>query len=91
MVVGLLTIGMAVALLLLFADQVLRLIVVLFSRLFLTIRVRGRGRIVQKEAMLLIAPKISWLDTWIMLATLPRMIYYVVPIRKERQQLSFLL
>jgi hypothetical protein len=79
---------MGFALLLLFADQVLRLIVAAWANNFLRIRVLGKNRINFKKPVLLVAPRNSWLDTVIVMTTLPRLIRYIVPIRKERKKRS---
>ncbi|MCH9625970.1 MAG: Lysophospholipid transporter LplT [Chlamydiales bacterium] len=90
-VVGITTLMMAVVLLLLYADQVLRLLVSVAARSFLQIRVWGKSRIHHNKRALLVAPRTSWLDTLIVMATLPRLIRYIVPIQSnQRKRLSFL-
>lgn len=90
LVVGLITILMGALLLFLFADQVLRLLVAGYARLFLTIRVKGKNRIQPKQAVLLVAPRLSWLDTILVLATLPRLIRYIVPLEGRKRRRSIL-
>lgn len=79
LIVGLLTFIMSLALLFMFADQVLRLIVAIWTRSFCNIRAVGRNRIQTRKPTLLVAPRSSWLDTIVIMATLPRLIRYIVP------------
>lgn len=89
--VGVITLLMACTLFLLFADQVLRLFVSLWAHFFLHIRVWGKYRIHHNKAVLLVAPRTSWIDTVIVMATLPRLIRYIVPIDpKKRKKRSFI-
>lgn len=87
-VLGLITFLMGIGLLLLFADQVLRLIVAGWARLFLRIEITGR--IDRNRAALLVAPRISWLDTLIVMATLPRLIRYIFPVENGKKSHTLL-
>lgn len=81
LLVGIFTLFIAFLLLLLMADQVLRLLVAFAARLFWKLKVTGRRNITHTPAVLLIGQRISWLDTIIVMATLPRLIRYIVPIK----------
>ncbi len=88
LVMGLLTGTMSLVLLLIFADQLLRLIIGTGARFFLHIRVWGKNRIQLKQPALLVAPRRSWLDTIIVMAALPRLIRYIVPVDDCQQARS---
>ncbi|HEY4832970.1 MAG TPA: MFS transporter [Waddliaceae bacterium] len=90
LIVGLITFVIGIALLLLYADQVLRLIIAIWARHFLRIRVVGENRIRPHHAVLLVAARSSWLDTFIVMATLPRLIRYIVPIDRRKQKAALL-
>lgn len=79
LVVGIVSGIMGLFLSLIYADQLLRLFVATTGKLFFRIRVVGKQRLYLKEPVLLVAPRLSWLDTLIVMATLPRMIRYIVP------------
>lgn len=80
LVVGIITFVMAIMLLLLLADQVLRLLVAKTAFLFWRLKVTGRRNIKLSPPMLLVGPRLSWLDTVVVMATLPRLIRYIVPV-----------
>jgi len=82
--VGIATCCVGIVLALLYADQVVRLLAFFWSRLFLNIRIWGKGRIPQKRAVVFIAPRASWLDTLILMSILPRRIHYIVPQKAGR-------
>jgi acyl-[acyl-carrier-protein]-phospholipid O-acyltransferase / long-chain-fatty-acid--[acyl-carrier-protein] ligase len=93
LIIGLFTFVIAVALLLLFADQVVRLCVARWARGFLHIKVLGKKRLDAhmghpKAPVLLVAPRLSWLDTVIVMATLPRLIRYIVPVENGEKRHS---
>ncbi len=88
LIVGFITLGVGITLMLLLADQVLRLAVAFWARFFLKIRVWGKARLDPKKAVLMVAPRASWLDTVIVMSTLPRMIRYIVPIKMENKNRS---
>lgn len=83
--VGILTVFLGIALVLLYADQVLRLFVAAAFKLFCRISVKGRRHVKVSPPALLIAPRLSWLDTLIVMATLPRLIRYIVPLKDGRR------
>ncbi len=89
-IVGILTFLMGLFLLLLFADQVLRLIVATGAKIFCRIKVTGRRRIKAIQPTLLVAPRTSWLDTLVVMTTLPRMTRYIVPKGRINKKKSFL-
>ncbi|MCC5831568.1 MAG: MFS transporter [Chlamydiales bacterium] len=86
--IGIITLILGISLLLLFADQVLRLFVATGARFFWHIRVVGRKRLKPFRPTLLVAPRSSWLDTLIVMATLPRLIRYIVPIENGKKRRS---
>lgn len=93
-IVGVVTFLMAITLILIFADQVLRLFASLFTKMFCKIRIIGRNRIKSIGPTLLVAPRSSWLDTIVVMAALPRVIRYIIPTetrKKKRQALYRLL
>ncbi len=85
LLVGLLSGVIGVSLLLLFADQVLRLLVANFSKRYLDLHVAGRKRVRSENPVLLIAQRRSWIDTFLVMATLPRLIRYIVPTKPKRR------
>lgn len=87
--VGMLTLVIGTLLLLLYADQVLRLGVAIWAHFFLHIRVIGKNRVYHDRAELLVAPRFSWLDTVIVMSTLPRRIRYIVPIKDSKRKYAF--
>jgi len=89
-IVGLLTLVMSIALLLLFADQVLRFLVATGAKFFCRIQVIGEDRMQAIGPTLLIAPYTNWLDTIVVMATLPRLIRYIVPIENGKKHRPFL-
>ena len=88
LVMGIVTGLMSLILLLIFADQLLRLIVGVSAAFFLHIRTRGKNRIQVQHPTLLVAPRTSWLDTIIVMAVLPRLIRYIVPVDDRKQARS---
>ncbi len=85
-IVGILTLIMGLTLVLLFADQLLRLIVAVWAKFFCTIHVIWKKRIDPDRPTLLVAPRTHWLDTVVVMATLPRLIRYIVPIENGKKQ-----
>ncbi|MCH9608468.1 MAG: Lysophospholipid transporter LplT [Chlamydiales bacterium] len=77
--VSLLTFLLALALAVLFADQLLRLLVFFVARIFWKLKVVGKRRLKQGP-VLIVGQRNTWFDTLIIMATLPRMIRYIVPI-----------
>lgn len=90
MIVGILTLIMGLFLLILFADQVLRLLVATGTKFFCHLRVVGKGRIKEIGPTLLVAPRTNWLDTIVVMATLPRLIRYIVPLDYKKKKRRFL-
>lgn len=88
LVMGILTAIMGIVLLFIFADQLLRLLIGTAARFLFEIRVWGKSRIQLKYPALLVAPRRSWLDTIIMMAALPRLIRYIVPVDDRKQARS---
>lgn len=86
LIVGILTLVMGIFLMLLFADQVLRLLVATAAKIFCRIQVIGKERINPFRPTLLVAPRSNWLDTIVVMATLPRLIRYIVPIEDGKKQ-----
>lgn len=77
--VGILTFFIALALVILYADQLLRLCISIVASLFWDLRISGKKR-VDGQPILYVAPRLSWLDTLIVMATLPRLVHYIVPL-----------
>lgn len=80
LVVGLITLLLTCSLFYLLSDQVLRLIVAKAAQRFWSLKIVGIHNIRLKPPVLLIGQRLSWLDTIIVMATLPRLIHYIVPI-----------
>lgn len=78
-IVGLITFFVALLLFLLMADSVLRLVIAKCARYFWGLKVVGR-RNLKNIPLLLVAERHSWLDTVVVMAALPRLIRYIVPI-----------
>lgn len=76
--VGLLSLLLSVLLFMIMGDQVFRFFLGKVSR-FWNIKVKGERKFAQ-EAVLITGERRSWLDTVIMMAILPRLIRYIVPI-----------
>lgn len=88
LVMGIITGAMSLILLFIFADQLFRLIVGSAARFFLHIRIWGKNRIQPQHLSLIVAPRRSWLDTLIVMAALPRLIRYIVPVDDHKQARS---
>ncbi len=80
LIVGIITLFMAALLLLTMADQVLRLFVARNARYFWNLKITGVKNIRELPAVLLMAERTSWIDTIVVMAMLPRLIRYIVPI-----------
>lgn len=80
LIIGLLTLCMAFFLCMVMADQLLRLIVGQTAQFFWSLKVIGRRNVTLSPPVLLVVQRISWLDTIVVMATLPRLIRYIVPI-----------
>lgn len=81
LIVGLLTLLVALLLFLTMADQVLRLLVARCAHYFWNLKVTGRKNLEAHPTLLLVAQRNSWLDTVVVMATLPRLIRYIVPMK----------
>jgi acyl-[acyl-carrier-protein]-phospholipid O-acyltransferase/long-chain-fatty-acid--[acyl-carrier-protein] ligase len=80
-VVGLVTFLVALLLFLTMADQVLRLLIARCAQYFWNLKVTGRKNLNRFPTLLLVAKRNSWLDTVVVMATLPRLIRYMVPLK----------
>lgn len=80
LVVGLLTFIMACFLIVLMLDQVLRLIVAKLASYFWDIKIYGRKQLLHAPPTLLVGQRTSWKDTVILMAALPRLVHYIIPI-----------
>ncbi len=89
-IIGIITFFIGIFLFLLCADQVVRLLVAKCALTMGRVQVVGRKKIRAQVPQLLVAPRISWLDTLIVMAILPRMVRYIVPIRPKRRPRTFL-
>lgn len=89
LVVGILTFCLSILLSILLLDQLLRLIVSITSK-FWQLKIKGLTPASIKKPTLLIGSRRSWLDTLLVMATLPRLIRYIVPIRRKIRGRSFL-
>jgi acyl-[acyl-carrier-protein]-phospholipid O-acyltransferase/long-chain-fatty-acid--[acyl-carrier-protein] ligase len=83
LVVGCFTLLLGISLIFFFLDQILRLIVSKVAKHFWNLRVEGLPSALTQAPVLLIGKRRSWLDTLIVMATLPRLIRYIVPIRRH--------
>lgn len=83
LVMSILTFVLAITLFILFADQVLRLILAKTARFFWDIRATGRKKFVTDPPTLYVGRRTSWIDTLIVMTAIPRMIRYIVPIRRK--------
>lgn len=82
-IVGIMTLVLAVVLLIVMADQVIRLLIAKTGYLLWNLKVVGRTNLRLTPPALLVGPRTSWLDTVVVMATLPRLIRYIVPIEKD--------
>jgi acyl-[acyl-carrier-protein]-phospholipid O-acyltransferase / long-chain-fatty-acid--[acyl-carrier-protein] ligase len=89
-VLGWLTLFTSFTLMVIFSDQVFRFFFSLIARIFWDLKVVGRQRLMGKGPLVLIGQKTSWLDGLAVLATLPRLTRYIVPVQKKRITHSFL-
>lgn len=93
--ISLITFLVAIVLFLLMSDQVLRLFMAKMAKPFWDISISGREGINYNKPAVIIAKRERWLDTVIVMAVLPRLIRYIVPIkgsfRKQRSKLYRLL
>ncbi len=79
LVIALITFFIAIILSILFADQLLRLFMSIIARTFWKLKVVGKRRLKQGP-VLIVGQRNTWFDTLIIMATLPRLIRYIVPI-----------
>lgn len=89
-VMAILSLGIGTFLLLLYADQLLRLVVAKTMRFGFRISVKGKDDLSNQPPLLLIAPRSCWLDTFIVMSSLPRLVRYIVPLKTERKKTSLL-
>ncbi len=93
--VGILTFFIALILMALMADQVLRFLVARVAKWFWSLHTSGKKQLLFQAPVLLVAERVSWVDTIVVMATLPRLIRYIVPLKgkflKSRQFLYRLL
>jgi len=89
LVLSILTFLIGVTLLVLFADQVFRLIVSVVATLFWDIKVVGKKRLLLSDPVVLVGERTSWMDTLILMATLPRLIRYIIPVEKKTKRHKF--
>ncbi|NGX55598.1 MAG: Lysophospholipid transporter LplT [Chlamydiae bacterium] len=82
-IVGIMTLMLSVVLLFVMADQVMRLLIAKVGYLLWNLKVMGRTNLRLSPPALLVGPRTSWLDTVVVMATLPRLIRYIVPIEKN--------
>lgn len=75
----------AVLLFIIFADQFLRLFASYVCYTFWDMKVIGKRRLLRAPPTLLICQRRSWLDVFAIMATLPRLIRYIVPIDPSDQ------
>lgn len=80
-IISLATLVMGVCLLGLMADQVLRLALSLLAQSFWKLHLHGKKILHQSTPQLIVVHRTSWLDTVIMMALLPRLMRYVVPVK----------
>lgn len=83
--VSFITFVMGITLLTLMADQVLRLIVAKVGRPFWKLKVVGKKNLKFQTPVLLVGERTSWLDTIVVMSTLPRLIRYIVPFQGHYQ------
>lgn len=81
--IGFATLVLAAFLMLLLADQLLRLILSKTCKLFGNITVIGQ-QYLEAKPLLIVGERRSWLDTVIMLATLPRLIRIIIPVKQQK-------
>lgn len=91
--VGIMTFFVFIILTFILADQLFRFTLRLFAP-FWTVKVTGRRLIQYTPAQLIVAPRLSYVDTLILMAILPRMIRYVIPmdprLKKQKSLLRLL-
>ncbi len=85
---GIITLLMCIVLFSIFADQLLRLLIAIWCRLFFQIRVHGKNRISLNQPTLLVAPRQAWLDTILLMSALPRLIRFIVPVEDGQEAKS---
>lgn len=90
LIVGLFTLLLSFILMLFFLDQIFRLIVSKVAKRFWNLKVVGLHSALSLSPALLIGKRRSWLDTLIIMATLPPLIRYIVPIRRHIKGRRFL-
>lgn len=94
-IIALFTLVVACALFLLMADQVLRFFIAKIAKPFWNIEITGREGVSYNKPSVIIVRRQRWLDTVIVMAALPRLIRYIVPIkgnfRRHRSKLYRLL
>lgn len=89
-IVGLFTFLLSIVLFFFFLDQILRLLVAKVAKKYWDLKIIGLDDAIKAGPALLVATRHSWLDTLIVMATLPRLIQYIVPIRRHIRGRRFL-
>lgn len=89
LVLSLFTFAVGFTLLVLFSDQVFRLIASIIARLFWDLKVVGKKRLKISDPIVLIGQRSSWLDTLVVMATLPRLFRYIIPIQERTKRHKF--
>lgn len=83
LVVSILTFILGASLILIFLDQIFRLVVAKAAHFFWDLKIEGKEKISFDTPALLVGQRLSWLDTLIIVAILPRHIRYIVPISRN--------
>jgi acyl-[acyl-carrier-protein]-phospholipid O-acyltransferase/long-chain-fatty-acid--[acyl-carrier-protein] ligase len=89
-ILGWLTLFTSSTLVVIFSDQIFRFCFSIIAWLFWDLKVVGKARLMGKGPVVLIGQKTSWLDGLAVLATLPRLTRYIMPIKHKRLSHSFL-
>jgi acyl-[acyl-carrier-protein]-phospholipid O-acyltransferase / long-chain-fatty-acid--[acyl-carrier-protein] ligase len=89
-ILGWVTLLTSSTLVVIFSDQIFRFFFSIVAWLFWDLKVVGKARLFGKGPVVLIGQKTSWLDGLAVLATLPRLTRYIVPVKKKRLSHSFL-
>lgn len=85
-VIGFFTCLLAVILGILFADQLFRLVMAAVASLFWDLKVVGKRRLGSQPPLVIVGQRRSWLDILIIMATLPRLVRYIVPVDRKTKR-----
>ncbi len=90
LIIGILTFIMSLFLFYNMGGQLLRLVVAKTAARYWNLKVKGEKHLKLPTPALLVGQRISWLDTIVVMATLPRLLRYIVPTKGKMSKMKIL-